>query len=90
MCIRDSPFFSIQFLASLHEERLLVFDVESEVWQPDIDAIRAQGFSDNVVELMVSKLGRLAPQTRNALCHLASLGTVSYTHLDVYKRQSRG
>ncbi|MBK8402448.1 MAG: EAL domain-containing protein [Propionivibrio sp.] len=69
-----NPFFSIQLLSSLYEERLLTFEADAESWRPNIDAIRAYRHSEDVVDLMIGKLGRLSPPTRSALGHLASLG----------------
>jgi PAS domain S-box-containing protein len=69
-----NPFFAIQFLTALWEERLLAFDAVHGAWTWDIDAIRAQGFTDNVVELMVGKLRRLPAVTQEALQQFACLG----------------
>jgi predicted ATPase/GAF domain-containing protein len=69
-----NPFFAIQFLAALHEERLIMFDARERAWRWDIEKIRAKSFTDNVVELMVGKLRRLPPGTQAALQHLACFG----------------
>jgi PAS domain S-box-containing protein len=69
-----NPFFTIQFLSSLAEERLLVFDHEAARWSWDLDRIHAVGYTDNVVDLMVGKLARLPADTRHALQRLAGLG----------------
>jgi predicted ATPase len=39
--------------------------------------IRAKGFTDNVVDLMVGKLSRLPDKTQDALKLLASLGNAA-------------
>ena len=44
-----NPFFAIQFLTALQEERLIELDASSVAWQWDIEEIRAKGFTDNVV-----------------------------------------
>jgi predicted ATPase/signal transduction histidine kinase len=72
-----NPFFAIQFIAALTDERLLTFDSKRSVWQWDIERIRAKGISDNVADLMTAKLGRLPPATREALGQLACLGNVA-------------
>ena len=55
-----NPFFAIQFLTALAEEGLLAFDPVARAWQWDMDRIRAKGYTDNVVDLMVGKLKRLS------------------------------
>lgn len=69
-----NPFFAIQFLSSLTEEGLLRFDGDSSGWVWDLGRIRAKGYSDNVVDLMVGKLRRLPGRTQTALEQLACLG----------------
>jgi PAS domain S-box-containing protein len=69
-----NPFFAIQFLIALHEEGLLTFDAHKAAWTWDIERIRAKGYTDNVVELLVGKLVRLPAVTQDALRQLACLG----------------
>ena len=69
-----NPFFAIQFLTALCEEHLLVFDTYEGVWKWDLRRIHARRFTDNVVELMVAKLGRLPADTQEILRQLACLG----------------
>ena len=71
-----NPFFAIQFLTSLAEEGLLAFDPEPAFWTWDLARIRAKGYTDNVVDLMVGKLKRLPDTTQEALKQLACLGNV--------------
>ena len=71
---RGNAFFVIQFLASLADEALLVFDSETMTWRWDIDRIRAKSYTENVVDLMAGKLGRLSDAARDALKQLACLG----------------
>lgn len=72
-----NPFFAIQFISALVDERLLVFAPESASWLWDIDAIRAKGFTDNVVELMALKIHRLSETTKSALRQFACLGNTA-------------
>ncbi|MER8692877.1 AAA family ATPase [Mesorhizobium opportunistum] len=72
-----NPFFTIQFLMTLAEESLLRFDRDISGWVWDLDRIRAKGYSDNVVDLMVGKLQRLSDTTQVALQRLASLGNMA-------------
>ncbi|WP_437739899.1 AAA family ATPase [Sorangium sp. So ce1504] len=70
-----NPFFVLQFLIALHEERLITFDAAQRVWRWDIAAIRDKGFTDNVVELMAGKLKRLSAPAHDALKLAACLGS---------------
>jgi PAS domain S-box-containing protein len=72
-----NPFFSIQFLTELAEERLLAFEPVTRAWQWDINRIRAKSYTDNVVDLMSAKLRRLSAPTRDVLKHLACLGNIA-------------
>ena len=69
-----NPFFASQFLTTLCEAHLLAFDPIQGAWRWDIDDIHAQGFTDNVVELMVGKLKRFPTATQEALQRFACLG----------------
>ncbi|MBV8652977.1 MAG: AAA family ATPase, partial [Alphaproteobacteria bacterium] len=69
-----NPFFAIQFFTELAEEGLVVFAPAASAWQWDLARIRAKGFTDNVVDLMVVKLSRLPDETRAVLSQLACLG----------------
>jgi PAS domain S-box-containing protein len=72
-----NPFFAIQFLTALAEEGLLAFDPVARSWQWDMKRIRAKGYTDNIVDLMVGKLKRLPGATQDALEQLAFLGHVA-------------
>ncbi|WP_338053872.1 trifunctional serine/threonine-protein kinase/ATP-binding protein/sensor histidine kinase [Tardiphaga robiniae] len=69
-----NPFFVIQFISALFEERLLAFDHVEGAWRWDLKRIHAKGYTDNVVHLLVGKLNRLPPVTQKALQELACLG----------------
>ncbi|MGA2848112.1 MAG: serine/threonine-protein kinase PknK, partial [Terracidiphilus sp.] len=71
-----NPFFAIQFLTALAEEGLLSRDPDAGVWIWDLARIRAHGYTDNVVDLMVGKLTRLSGTAQTALQQLACLGNV--------------
>ncbi len=71
-----NPFFAIQFLAALAEEGLLAFEPEAAAWTWDVTRIRAKGYTDNVVDLMVGRLKRLPDVAQDALRQLAFLGNV--------------
>ena len=69
-----NPFFTIQFLTTLAEEHLLEFEARETAWRWDLNRIRAKGFTDNVVDLMITKLRRLPALTQEALKQLSCLG----------------
>ncbi len=69
-----NPFFAIQFIASLAEEGLLVFDHGEGRWSWDLNRINAKDYTDSVVDLLVGKLIRLPADTQGALKQLACLG----------------
>jgi len=69
-----NPFFAIQFVYSLAEEGLLIFDHGDSRWSWNLARIHTKGYTDNVVDLVVEKLSRLPVETRNALHQLACLG----------------
>src|SRR5437870_3261164 len=72
-----NPFFSIQFLTTLAEERLVEFDARTASWRWDVQRIEGKGFTDNVVELMIAKLRRLPATTQEAMTLLACLGNLA-------------
>jgi predicted ATPase/signal transduction histidine kinase len=72
-----NPFFGIQFLLALQEEKLVELDPERAAFQWDMAKIAAKGFTDNVVDLMVEKMKRLPTAAQNALKLLACLGNTA-------------
>jgi PAS domain S-box-containing protein len=69
-----NPFFTIQFLTALAEQGLLAVDHGAACWTWDLEHIRAKGYTDNVVDLMLGKLRRLPAETQEAMQQLACLG----------------
>jgi PAS domain S-box-containing protein len=70
-----NPFFVIQFITELEEEGLLRFESSVAAWHWDVERIAAKGYTANVVDLMVGKLGRFPKATRESLKQLACLGS---------------
>jgi predicted ATPase/serine/threonine protein kinase len=71
-----NPFFVKQFLRTLHQDGLLVFDRGLGGWRWSLGAVQALGIPDNVVELMLERMRRLPAPTRRALEHAACVGNV--------------
>ncbi|MFN7938320.1 MAG: serine/threonine-protein kinase PknK [Bryobacteraceae bacterium] len=69
-----NPFFALQFVSSLSENGLLTFDRLQQKWSWDLSRIHAKQYTDNVADLMIEKLTRLAPESQDALKQLACLG----------------
>ena len=74
-----NPFFAIRFLSALADEGLIAFDPTAGGWSWDLDRIRGKAYTENVVELMVGKLGQLPAETQAALQQLACLGNTAET-----------
>ncbi|WP_407175452.1 AAA family ATPase [Bradyrhizobium sp. STM 3562] len=72
-----NPFFALQFISELAEEKLLAFDHNAGRWSWDLDRILAKGYTDNVVDLMLGKLTRLPAGTQSALQQLACFGNIA-------------
>ncbi|XYH98762.1 AAA family ATPase [Sorangium sp. So ce1128] len=71
---QGNPFYLGQFLRTLHEERLLRFDAVSSAFTWDLGRIREAMITDNVVDLMLGRLHRLAPRTQGVLSLAACIG----------------
>jgi PAS domain S-box-containing protein len=69
-----NPFFVIQFLKTLGEERLIERKPESPIWQWDVGKIKAKSYTDNVVDFMVARLSRLPGQALAVLRLASCLG----------------
>ena len=84
-----NPFFAIQFISALAEEGLLTFDRTTARWFWDLNRVRAKGYTDNVVDLLVGKLSRLPIGTQKALRQLACFGnSAEFTLLAIICRES--
>ncbi|WP_438022824.1 AAA family ATPase [Sorangium sp. So ce233] len=69
-----NPFFATQFLTMLHKEGLIEVDLRAGAFRWDIDAIRAKGFADNVVDLMIAKIKGLSRPAQKALTLASCVG----------------
>ncbi|HAI68701.1 MAG TPA: hypothetical protein DCM38_04595, partial [Gammaproteobacteria bacterium] len=71
---QGNAFFTQEFLKSLYEQGLLVFDVQTQHWQWQIDKIAEKAMTDNVVDLMASKIEKLPLSTQEVLKLAACIG----------------
>ncbi|MGH8728062.1 MAG: AAA family ATPase [Burkholderiales bacterium] len=69
-----NPFFMIQFMKALHQDGLIVFDVEQAQWTCRIDAIRNAAMTDNVIDLMTHKINRLGVAAQRVITLAACIG----------------
>jgi len=69
-----NPFFLIQFLKTLYQEKLLYFEGSSHTWQWSLKAIEEKNITDNVVDLVVQRLVKLPSETQSLLSFAACLG----------------
>lgn len=69
-----NPFFLSQFLKTLRQEDLLHFDYENVCWKWDVQQIKSRQITDNVVDLMLSRLRQLPEATQNLLGLSACIG----------------
>jgi predicted ATPase/signal transduction histidine kinase/tRNA A-37 threonylcarbamoyl transferase component Bud32 len=69
-----NPFFIEEFLKSLHEAKLITFSYKSWYWQWNIDNIKGQDFTENVVEFMTDKIRQLEPESQKILQLAACIG----------------
>ncbi len=73
-----NPFFINQFLYNLHSENLIYFQTsqkaEKPKWEWNIAQIEAMDITDNVVDLMISKLIKLPKSTQRVLRLAACIG----------------
>src|SRR5262249_1081987 len=72
-----NPFFAIQFISSLADERMLTFDHDAAHWSWDLERIHAKSYTENVVDLLIAKLARLPVKTQLALQQMACLGNAA-------------
>ncbi|MEM7031047.1 MAG: serine/threonine-protein kinase PknK, partial [Chloroflexota bacterium] len=69
-----NPFFVNQFLTALYEDQLLTFNRADNQWRWDLARIADSPITDNVVDLIVSKIQRLPQNTQEVLQLAACIG----------------
>ncbi|MEG4089484.1 AAA family ATPase [Microcoleus sp. Pol12B4] len=69
-----NPFFLTQLLESLYRDDLISFDLRQGKWQWDVEQLQAIVITDNVVDLMTSKIQKLAETTQQAIKLAACIG----------------
>ena len=69
-----NPFFAKEFLKSLYEERLLKFDADRGAWDWNLQQIEARAMTDNVVDLMTTRIRKLSEEAQDVLQQAAAIG----------------
>ncbi len=69
-----NPFFLKQFLKILYDKKLIFCNKSSGIWDCDIQNILEEKVTDNVTELMVEKINKLAPSTKDVIQAAACIG----------------
>jgi len=69
-----NPFFINEFIKYLYSEGWLDFNYTSGGWQWDLDQIKAQPLTDNVVELTLNKVKKVPRETQAVLKLAACIG----------------
>ena len=71
---QGNPFFTTQFLKSLHEDGHIRFNAQQSHWECDIAQVNSLAFTDNVVEFMAQQLQKLPEKTQRVLQLAACIG----------------
>jgi predicted ATPase len=69
-----NPFFINQFLRSLYQKQMILYDTQKNVWTWDIMKIKEAEITSNVVEFMCSRIQQLSSSARNTLTVAACIG----------------
>ncbi len=72
---KGNPFFTAQFLKSLHQDGYISFAADRGYWQCDIARINALALTDDVVEFMALQLEKLSAETQQILRLAACIGS---------------
>ncbi|MCB1189817.1 MAG: AAA family ATPase [Leptospiraceae bacterium] len=71
-----NPFFINEFLKTLYLEKILFFDLNQNKWIWNTEEIHKKNITDNVVDLMITRMEKLSHETRQALQLSACIGNL--------------
>lgn len=71
-----NPFFVGEFLKTIYQQKLLWFSYEEKDWQWDLTDIDRENITNNVVDLLISKIQQLSPKLQEILQLAACIGNV--------------
>ncbi|MDY6824855.1 MAG: AAA family ATPase [Thermodesulfobacteriota bacterium] len=69
-----NPFFIIQFIESLYEQKIITRNSENR-WAVDLEAISKMTVTDNVIDLLTRKIAELPEDTQHVLKICACIGS---------------
>ncbi|MGE5415830.1 MAG: diguanylate cyclase domain-containing protein [Acidobacteriota bacterium] len=69
-----NPFFARQFLWMLHNENYLSYDPSSAAWVWNLELVERLGVTDNIVDLMTTRIKRLPPASQECLRLASCIG----------------
>ncbi|WED23378.1 AAA family ATPase [Vibrio sp. JC009] len=69
-----NPFFTREFIKTLYLDGLLTLNTEKRRWEWNLDEIRTRNVTDNLVELLTSRMRRMPEQSQKLLQKAACLG----------------
>lgn len=72
--IKGNPFFTAQFLKSLHQDGWITFDPTHRYWQCNLSQIRTLALTEDVVEFMTVQLQKLPAETQMIMKLAACIG----------------
>lgn len=72
---KGNAFFTIQFVRHLLDQNYLTYHEDHRRWIADIDKIKAQSYSENVVDLMILKIQALESMTQQTMILASIFGT---------------
>ncbi|MBE8991737.1 ATP-binding sensor histidine kinase [Nostoc sp. LEGE 12450] len=78
---KGNPFFTTQFLKSLHKDNYIQFNSQIGHWQCDIAQVKQLALTDDVVEFMTQRLQKLTPATQEVLKLAACIGNQFDLHI---------
>ncbi|MBG1241743.1 trifunctional serine/threonine-protein kinase/ATP-binding protein/sensor histidine kinase [Nostoc sp. NZL] len=71
---KGNPFFSVQFLKSLHDDGLIALNFDVGHWQYDISKVKELALTDDVVEFIALQIEKLPINTQKVLKLAACIG----------------
>ena len=72
---KGNPLFVREFMLSLQKGSLLTYSLHKKTWVWDNDGIRAEGITDNVLQLLTNKMTSFTEEKQAALKVLSCFGT---------------
>ena len=79
-----NAFFTLEFLKSLNQMGLVRFDADQLTWKIDFPGIRRRAITNNVIDLLVTKIGLLPAPTQELLKIAACIGGLFEVQMVAY------